>query len=279
MTTIEEGEMTTMDWSAQAGSGPSTYQEFLVPAMFEPLAQHVTAAVGVKPGEAVLDVACGTGAASRAAARAAGPDGSVTGVDLGEPTLEIARSFAPEPDAAPISFSQSDAAALPVEDAAFDVVMCQQGLQFFPERPAALAEMHRALKPGGRLAVSTWASIDRTPFAPIAEALGRHLGEEAQGGMSSPFALTSSDLEELVGGAGFEDIALSEVTFDGHWPCPPGDFARMAIASGPLAAMFAAAPAAAQQAVGADVGEALTGAATPDGMVHTITSNLVLARR
>src|SRR3954449_8569508 len=123
--------MTTMDWSAQGGSGPANYQGFLVPAMFEPFAKTLMEQAGVKPGDRVLDVACGTGAASRAAARQAGAQGSVTGVDLGEPPLAIARSFEPEPGAAPIEFLQGDAGALPVEDASFDVAICQQGMQFF----------------------------------------------------------------------------------------------------------------------------------------------------
>src|SRR4051812_8686734 len=100
--------MTTMDWSAQGGSGPENYQRFLVPAMFDPFAATFVVKAGIETGSRVLDIACGTGAASRAAARRAGPDGSVTGVDLGEPTLAVARSFDPEPGAAPIRFLQGD---------------------------------------------------------------------------------------------------------------------------------------------------------------------------
>jgi SAM-dependent methyltransferase len=91
----------------------------------------------------VLDVACGTGAVSRAAARGAGASGSVTGVDVGEPTLAIARSRPAEQGAAPIAYRQSEAGSLPLADDAFDVALCQQGLQFFPDRLKALAEMRR----------------------------------------------------------------------------------------------------------------------------------------
>src|SRR4051794_19383401 len=150
--------MATFDWSAQGGSGPTVYQEFLVPAMFTPFAESLVQQTGIGAGTRVLDVACGTGAASRAAARAGG---AVVGVDLGEPTLAVARSFPVEDGTTAIDYRQGDATALPVEDDAFDVAICQQGLQFFPEKEAALREMRRALKPGGRLGVATWADARR----------------------------------------------------------------------------------------------------------------------
>src|SRR4051794_40596887 len=187
--------MATMDWSAQGGSGPAKYQEFLVPAMFTPFAETLVEQAGVGEGSNVLDVACGTGAASRAAARRAGPSGSVTGVDLGEPTLAVARAQPVDDGAAPIAWLQADATELPVEDGAFDVGLCQQGLQFFPDKGAALAEMHRALKPGGRLAIATWTSIERTPVAAIVEALERHVDREAASVIGSPFALAGPQLE------------------------------------------------------------------------------------
>jgi ubiquinone/menaquinone biosynthesis C-methylase UbiE len=157
--------MKALDWSSQGGTGPANYQQFLVPAMFDPFAKTLMEQVGVEAGSRVLDVACGTGAASRAAARAAGPGGSVTGVDLGEPTLAVARSFDAEDGAAPIEYLQADATALPVEDGLYDVAICQQGLQFFPEKGAALGEMRRALKPGGRLGIATWTGVEGNPFA------------------------------------------------------------------------------------------------------------------
>ena len=108
-----------------------------MPAMFAPFAECLVEKAEVQPGSVVLEVACGTGAVSRAAARRAGASGSVTSVDLGEPTLAVARSRPSEPGAAPIAYVQSDAGSLPLADDAFDVAMCQQGLQFFPDAGAA----------------------------------------------------------------------------------------------------------------------------------------------
>jgi SAM-dependent methyltransferase len=271
--------MTTMDWSAQGGSGPSNYQQFLVPAMFDPFAKTLMEQAGVEPGDRVLDIACGTGAASRAAARAAGPDGSVTGVDLGEPTLAVARSFEPEQGAAPIEFLQADATQLPVEDSSYDVAICQQGLQFFPDKPAALTEMRRALKPGGRLAIATWTGVEHNPFGAVVTALERHLGAEAGEVLKSPFALKSAELERLVTDAGFEGVEMRAEEQECTWDARPEEFAPRTIAAGPLAASFAAAPEEAQQAVAADAGELLAKNVAPEGKVRMpMVSNIALAR-
>jgi ubiquinone/menaquinone biosynthesis C-methylase UbiE len=269
----------TMDWSTQAGSGPASYEEFLVPAMFAPLAELVIERAGVKRGSTVLDVACGTGAASRTAARRAGASGSVTGVDLGEPTLAIARSTAAEEGAAPIVYLQSDAGALPLDAGLFDVALCQQGLQFFPDRAQALAEMRRVLKPGGRLAIATWKDIERSPFIAIADALALHLGPEAAQMMHSPFALgDGTELAGLLSAAGFREITVAEQTLQCTWPSH-AQFARRVIAAGPIAPVFDKAPPEAQRAVADAVAERLAPYATADGCLRMeMASNLALAR-
>lgn len=271
--------MATFDWSAQGGSGPATYQDFLVPAMFTPYAESLARQVGVGEGSRVLDVACGTGAASRVMARRAGGSGSVVGVDMGEPTLAIARTIEPEDGAAPIDYRQGDAAALPVEDGAFDVAICQQGLQFFPEKEGALREMLRALKPGGRLGVATWAEAERQPFGAVVEALARHLGDEARGQMNSPFALPAAELERLVGAAGFSDVDLREEEIECTFAAAPEDFARRTIAAGPLAPFFFGQPEETQRAVADDVAKALAPYAVEGGgaIRAPMVSNLAVA--
>ena len=270
--------MSTMDWSTQGGSGAEHYQDFLVPAMFAPFAESLVAQAGVGPGSRVLDVACGTGVVSRTAARAAAPGGLVTGVDLGEPTLEIARAHPTDEGAVPIEYLQADATKLPVGDGAFDVALCQQGLQFVPERTSALKEMRRALTSGGRLAVATWTALESNPFAAVADALERHVGEDKGQMLRSPFALSADDLRAAVEQAGFTDIDLREETKDCTWASHP-DFARRTIAAGPVAALFAAAPAEAQQAVADEVAERLAPNATPDGrLTMPMTTYVVLAR-
>jgi len=259
--------MASMDWGIQIGSAPAIYQEFLVPAMFAPFAKRVVEHGCVRPGSRVLDVACGTGVVSRAAAILAGPGGSVAGVDLGEPTVAIARSHPAEENAAPIDYAQADATVLPFDAEDFDVVLCQQGLQFFPDRAGALAEMRRVLKPGGRVAIATWKDIE-PPFSTIADALGRHVSTEAAQMMHSPFTLgDSATLAQLMSDAGFREVTVIDETIECTWASHP-EFAPRYIAASPIAPVFTAAPNHSQQAVSDEVAERLAPHATADGSLR-----------
>jgi ubiquinone/menaquinone biosynthesis C-methylase UbiE len=271
--------MATMNWGSQADSGAANYEEFLVPAMFAPFAERLVEQGRVSHGEGVLDVACGTGAVSRAAARRAGPTGSVTSADLGGPTLAIARSHMIEDGAAPIEYVQSDATALPFDDASFSVALCQQGLQFFPDRPAALGEMRRVLKTDGRLALATWKNIERSPFVAVADALASHVSLEASEMMRSPFGLSdASELASLLSAAGFQDVAVEDETIECTWASHP-EFARRLIEAGPVASLFAAADETAKRLVTDEVAARLAPNATADGRLRmTMTSNIALAR-
>jgi ubiquinone/menaquinone biosynthesis C-methylase UbiE len=271
--------MAGMDWSTQGGTGPTNYEEFLVPAMFEPFAERLVEHAGVQAGSRVLDIACGTGVVSRAASRHAGPGGSVTGVDLGEPTLAVACAWPPEDGAAAISYMQADATVLPLEDARFDVVLCQQGLQFFPDRAAALTEMRRVLKPGGRLGVATWKDFEHSPFVAIAEALARHVSPEAAQMMRSPFVLADgAELAGMISSCGFHEVDLFDETITCTWASHP-EFARRAIAAGPIAALFNDASDQARRAVAEEVADRLRPHALADGRLRmAMTSNVALAR-
>jgi SAM-dependent methyltransferase len=167
-----------------------------------------------------------------------------------------------------------------VEDGAFEVALCQQGFQFFPDREAAATEMRRALEPGGRLAVATWTAIESNPFGAIAAALAEHMGEEASQMMHSPFHLTREELAEAIAAGGFGDVEVIEDSMMCTWAAPPSQFARLAIAAGPIQPLFGAAPEEAQQAVADQVGERLAGNATPDGggILMPMTTYVALAR-
>jgi SAM-dependent methyltransferase len=125
--------------------------------------------------------------------------------------LDLARARHSPGGSAPIEYLECPADSLRVSDDAFDVVSCQQGLQFFPDRPAALAEMRRALRPGGRLGVATWCVVaDCPPFAALADAVGQVLGAEtAKVYESGPWGFSDSDLlAQLVMDAGFTNVAV-----------------------------------------------------------------------
>ena len=119
------------------GSGPESYERYQVPSTFEPLARMFVAHVPLQRGQHVLDVACGTGIVVRHVAPVVGATGHIVGVDLNPAMLEVARQNAP-PGGTQIEWREGDAADLPYSDEAFDVVLCQQGLQFFPDSGSAL---------------------------------------------------------------------------------------------------------------------------------------------
>lgn len=165
--------MTQDPWQLTASSSES-YGRYQVPSVFAPLARLFLQRIAPRSGDRVLDVACGTGVVARQAATMVGPEGSIVGVDLNANMLDVARAHS-HVDGAPVEWKHGDAAALPCPDADFDVVLCQQGLQFFPDRAGALREMYRVLKPGGRVGMAVWCSIDTSPgHVAIAEALRRH---------------------------------------------------------------------------------------------------------
>lgn len=260
-----------MDWSAQGGSAPETYQSFLVPAMFTPFAERLLDDLGVRPGDRVLDIACGTGVVARAAARRAGTGGQVTGVDMGPPMLAVARAQEIDDGAAPITYVEGDAQDLPVDDGAFDVVTCHHGLQFFPDQATAVSEMRRALAAGGHVGIGCWTAFEQTPFAAVGAALQRHLGEERGEAMRSPFAVGADRLDELLRGAGFSDVRVDAVTlpvtFASH-----KEFARLALCAGPIGPPFLAAPAETQAAIVADITSALAPLADGDTIRSEMTS-------
>lgn len=168
-----------------------TYERSMVPAVFGPWAERLVDDAELRPGERVLDLACATGIVARVAARRVGPTGSVTGLDLLAGMLEAARavSLGVEPE---IEWVEGNALEMPLPDGSFDVILCQQGLQFFPDEVAALKECRRVLSPGGRALVSVWGPIEHSPaVAALQRALERHAPEVAG------FANTSHHLRLL----------------------------------------------------------------------------------
>lgn len=185
-------------------SAAEVYEDFFVPSLFGQFAAPVCAAAGVAPGHRVLDVACGTGAAARAAADRAGPD-AVTGLDCNAGMLAIARRKAPG-----ISWREGVAEAMPFGDATFDAVLCQFGLMFFEDRSAALHEMRRVTAPGGRAAVAVWDRADASPgYAAMIALIERRLGTAAADALRAPFVLGDREhLKDTLSAAGWGDAAI-----------------------------------------------------------------------
>ncbi|MET8248360.1 methyltransferase domain-containing protein [Streptomyces sp. NPDC005202] len=206
------------------GSAPERYERYVGPVM-APFVTALLDAVDLYPGATVLDLACGTGFAARAAAAQVGPAGRVFGADINAGMLRVAEAHHPRlyPD---IEFTLASADNLPHPDAAFDAVVCQQGAQFFPDLHAALAETARVTRSGGRFAATVWADLSLSPyFAAQHEVIREYGGPERAESYSAAFACTADRLTSALRAAGFHDATAHEVTFGIALP-PLAEFIR-----------------------------------------------------
>jgi len=147
------------DDSKFAGSIPHFYERYLVPLIFEPYARDISAQVAqLNPGS-VLELAAGTGVVTRHLAQQLPPNVSIVATDLNQPMLDEAARVG---TARPVEWRQADAMQLPFADQSFDVVVCQFGVMFFPDKAKAFAEAKRVLRPGGHLVFNVWDRIERS---------------------------------------------------------------------------------------------------------------------
>jgi len=184
----------------------TAYQELFVPALFQEWAPRVVAAANVRPGDRVLDVACGTGVLAREAASRVDATGSVAGLDPDPGMLAVAGRLAPG-----VEWRQGTAESLPYPEQSFDVVVSQFGLMFFRDRLQALREMLRVLTPRGRLAVAVWDSLDNTPaYAAEVALLERVAGRRAADALRAPFVLgDTQEVAALLTSAGVSSPAMT----------------------------------------------------------------------
>jgi ubiquinone/menaquinone biosynthesis C-methylase UbiE len=210
--------MQTMEDGAVDTAAADAYERFFVPAIFTPWACRLLRHAAPHPGERVLDVACGTGAAARQVAPLVGAEGMVMGVDVAPGMLAVARALA-APAGAAIEWREGEAGALPVPDGAFDLVLCQQGLQFFPDRAAAAREMRRALRDEGRAVLAVWKGLEHQPlYAALIEAEARHLGRPVSD-FDAPFSLGEAlDVHTVLAAGGFEHVQVVEETGTVRFP-------------------------------------------------------------
>lgn len=207
----------------QAANPAVAYETHLVPAMFRPWVPELLRRGTPQRGDHVLDVACGTGVVAREVSPLVGKEGSVTGFDISQAMLDVAASF-PQPAGAAIHWRQGNAEELPFDDGSFDVVLCQQGLQFMPGKLTAVREMRRVLKPRGKAGVSLWRDPElQRGFAVMDDAFARHLGQVPD----APFSMgDASEIRSLFRDAGFGDVQIEAVKRDVHFPSAEG-FVRL----------------------------------------------------
>ena len=261
-----------------AGTGPESYEQHNVIALNEAYTDLIALA-GLRPGERVLDVACGTGVLARLAAAAVGPMGQVAGADLNDGMLAMARRKADEAGLT-IDWRACDAAELSFPDAAFDAVLCQWGLEFFADRPRGLRQVARVLAPGGRVVLRVWRALERQPFyVALLDALERHLGAGSSAPIRAAFALSDpNELRSLVSDAGFSSVHLRITTNMLRFPSleryVPGY-----LAATPVAARLSTLDEHGRAALLGDVAEALRSFIDDGGLAAPIENHVVVAHR
>ncbi len=224
----------------------------------------------------MLDLATGTGIVVRRARELCPSLERLVGVDVTAGMLAVARDVA---DGANAEFVEGDACSLAFEESSFDLVTCQQGLQFFPDRAAAVAGIHRVLAPGGRAVIATWCELESSPaHAAFTAALQTHLPELA-GASRNPFALAEpGTLLALLGDAGFVDTTVERVTRSARFVSADA-FIRSFAEGSPMAIPLAAVPAHRREAALAEGRALLAPLVGATGLVFNLSTHITCGRK
>ena len=201
------------DASADASTGQvsttaaEVYEKFFVPALFCQWVEPMLDAVNPVDGDRLLDIGTGTGVVARAALRRVGAGGSVVAVDPNDGMLAVAKRLTPGLD-----LRRGTAEQLPIDTDEIDCVTCQFALMYFQDRARAISEIARVTRPGGRVAVATWAAVEESPgYAAMVDLLGDEIGEWAAEATRAPFCLGApAQLGDLL------RMSFSEVTVERH---------------------------------------------------------------
>jgi SAM-dependent methyltransferase len=265
-------------WQLSASTAEG-YERLLVPAIFAPFAERLLELADPRSGARVLDVACGTGIVARRARAYVGSSGTIVGVDCNRDMLDVAEATSGEGEPT-IQWLEADVADLPLPDGSTDCVLCQQGLQFFPDREQAVREMLRVLAPGGRLAAGVWRPIDASPgFALLAGALERHAGPEAAAIMGRPFEGPDREgLRALVADAGLRALSVRILIEEVRFPSAE-EILLQEVAAGPLAEPWASLSADARAALVSDLTEVMGVHADDNGIVFPMETHVITAER
>lgn len=259
------------------GNAAELYERYVVPYILGPWAPGLVELAALQQGERVLDLACGTGVVARLAAPHVGSTGQVTGLDLNTGMLAVARAL-PPPSGASITWLEGSAIAMNLPDASFDVIVCQQGFQFFPDQPAALREMHRVLAPGGRVLLSVWKSAGPYNTA-VGEALAQHVDPEtATRYCASRVVPDAEALHRLLVDAGFRAVQIRPSMMTNRLP-PMDAFVLCLLAATPVAGAVAALSEEGRAALARQISLALQSYADEEGVVVPDETNIAMAQR
>ncbi len=262
-------------FDAVQGTPAEIYQRHFVPAIGTPFATVLVDLAGVRPGERVLDVGCGTGVVARLVAERVGPDGAVSGVDGDPGMLRVARTTDPSGS---IDWREANAEGLPFPDRSFDVVLCSLALMFFADTARAVREMARVVVPGGHVAIGVPGTIPPL-FEAFHDALADGLGSDAAAFLGAVFALDDPGrLESLGRAAGLDAVRTTRVELRLRLD-PPAEFLWQYLLGTPLAGLASRLGAPERAAVETELARRWAPFTTDDGVEGTIDALVVTARR
>jgi ubiquinone/menaquinone biosynthesis C-methylase UbiE len=258
------------------GNAAELYERYVVPYILGPWTPGLVELASIQRGERVLDLACGTGVVARLAAPKVGSTGQVTGLDLNAGMLAVARAL-PPPSGASITWVEGSAIAMDLPDASFDVILSQQGFQFFPDKPAALREMRRVLMPGGRVVLSVWKTAGPYTIA-VEEALTCYAGADAAAryGAASRMVPEAEELRRLFLEAGFRAVHIRPSVMTIRLP-PIEAFVLCHLAATPVAGAVAALSDEGRLALASHVSRALQSYADGEGIAIPNEANIAMA--
>jgi SAM-dependent methyltransferase len=241
------------------------------------ISERLVELAGVVPGSRVLDVAAGYGEPSLTAAKAAGPEGSVTATDISADMLAYGRERAAAAGLGNVEFVESDAAGLEFPEGSFDAALSRWGIIFEPDGEAAATRIRGFLAPDARMAISSWGPPDRVPFLgiPMKTAMQRLEVPPPAPGTPGPLSRpTPAALGGLLEAAGFSDVEVEETEATFEWQSPEEFTVFIKEIAPPLSAMIDPHPQEVQDETWEAITEAIRQAAGDDGAVKL--SNLVL---
>jgi SAM-dependent methyltransferase len=241
------------------------------------VANRLVELAGVEQGSRVLDVAAGYGEPSLTAARAAGSEGRVVATDISPEMLAFGRERAAAAGLDNIEFIESDAASLDFPEGSFDAALSRWGIIFEPDGEAAAARVRDFLKPGARIAISSWGAPEQVPFLsiPMRTAMQRLQVPPPPPGTPGPLSRpTPEALGGLLETGGFSDVAVEETWVTFEWDSPEDFTTFIKEIAPPITAMIAPHPQEVQEETWAAITEAISEKAGDTGAVKL--SNLVL---
>jgi SAM-dependent methyltransferase len=262
-------------WNS-AATGWRKWSE-LIDASASGISERLVELVGVEPGNRVLDIAAGYGEPSLTAARRAGAEGGVVATDISGEMIAFGRERAAAAGLENIEFVESDAVSLEFPEASFDAALSRWGIIFEPDAEAAAARVRSFLRPGGRMAISSWGSPDRVPFLaiPMRTAMQRLQVPPPPPGTPGPLSRpTPEALGGLLEAGGFSDVKVEEAEVDFEWQSPEEFTTFLKEIAPPLTAIIAPHPQEVQDETWAAITEAIREVAADDGAVRL--SNLAL---